>query len=263
MLTKLKEFFVKRKKQVVNVALALAALAGVSLLSTLILYSFGIVYFESGDMRLNTELFEQFKNSWYGWIIIILFQIGITSLLSFIPGVSMAFIILLETLFENQWHAFLIAFIGVMTCSLMMYLLGVFGGYKLCKKLLGEEDCERASNLLNKKGVIFFPLMMAFPAFPDDALVMIAGSLKMSLKWFIPSVVLGRGIGIVTIVFGLGNIPFDKFTTPWHWVAFIAICAILIVAVFWCAIRLNKYLQSKNTEEETNVESKKEEETQE
>ena len=47
--------------------------------------------------------------------------------------------------------------------------------------------------------------MMMFPIFPDDALVMIAGTLKMKLRWFIPSIVIGRGIGIAAIVFGFST----------------------------------------------------------
>ncbi|MBO7290931.1 MAG: hypothetical protein J6U62_05660, partial [Bacteroidaceae bacterium] len=64
---------------------------------------------------------------------------------------------------------------------------------------------------------------------------MVAGTLKMDLKWFVPSIVLGRGIGVVTIVFGLSIVPFDKFTSIWHWIIFIALCALLIVAVFYFA----------------------------
>ena len=117
--------------------------------------------------------------------------------------------------------------------------------YAISKKLIGEEDCEKACELLNTKGLIYFPMMMMFPVFPDDALVMVAGTLKMSLKWFIPSIVIGRGIGVATIIFGLSIVPFDKFTSIWHWVGFIALCALLIVGVFFLANRFNKYMDKK------------------
>jgi uncharacterized membrane protein YdjX (TVP38/TMEM64 family) len=161
----------------------------------------------------------------------------------------MAFIILVQALFDSLWQSFAVAFTGVMLSSLIMYLTGRFGGYKLCKKILGEKDCQRASELLNNKGAVYFPLMMMFPMFPDDALVMVAGTLKMSLKWFIPSIVVGRGIGVVTIIFGLGNIPYDKFTTLWHWIAFVGVCAVGVVGVFYLAYRFNKYLEKRNKTE--------------
>jgi uncharacterized membrane protein YdjX (TVP38/TMEM64 family) len=231
-------------KKLGKILLTILLLVVISVICTLILSAFKIVYFDDG-IKLNQELFLSFANSWYGALLIILIQIVITSLLSFVPGASMAFIILLQTLYDNPVTAFIIAFSGVMLTSFMLYVLGRFGGYALCKKLLGEEDCEKASELLNVRGLIYFPLMMMFPVFPDDALVMVAGTLKMDLKWFVPSIVLGRGIGVVTIVFGLSIVPFDKFTSIWHWVIFIALCALLIVAVFYFANKFNKYMENK------------------
>ncbi len=243
------EFFKKNKKLIVNIIILLLIFLLISLISLFVLWAFDIVYFDDG-INMNIELFDRFKNSWYGSLIVLLVQVVLTTLLCFVPGFSMAFILLVQALFDSLWQSFFIAFTGVMLSSLIMYLTGRFGGYKLCKKILGEKDCERASTLLNNKGAVFFPLMMMFPMFPDDALVMVAGTLKMSLKWFIPSIVLGRGIGIVTIIFGLGTIPYDKFTTPWHWIIFISVCAVFVVTVFYLAYRFNKYLENRNKKED-------------
>ncbi len=239
----------------------------ISLISAVLLYLFGVIYYDEG-IQINKELFAYFSTTWYGCLVIILAQVIITSLLSFVPGASMAFIMLLQTLYDNALVAFIVAFSGVMLSSLMMYLIGRYGGYNLGKKLIGEEDCEKASDLLNNKGLIYFPMMMMFPAFPDDALVMVAGTLKMSLKWFVPSIVFGRGIGVATIVFGLSVVPFDKFTSVWHWVAFILLCALFIVGVFFLAHRFNKFMEKKKVsasagdnadEEMLNDDSEKEE----
>ena len=220
-LQKLKNLTNKYQK-VTKVLLTLLIFLSISLISALLLYLFGVIYYDEG-IQINQALFDSFKNTWYGYIIVVLAQIIITSLLSFS---------------------------GVMLSSFMLYVLGRYGGYNLGKKIIGEEDCKKASDLLNNKGLIYFPMMMMFPVFPDDALVMVAGTLKMSLKWFIPSIVIGRGIGVVTIIFGLSLVPFDKFTSIWHWVGFILACAVLIVAVFFLANRFNKYLEKKNKKEE-------------
>ena len=241
-------FLQKNKKILINGLSLILVFVLISFVSLLILCAFDIVYFDDG-VNINIELFDQFKNSWYGSVIVLLVQVVLTTLLCFVPGFSMAFIILVQALFDSIWQSFAVAFTGVMLSSLIMYLTGRFGGYKLCQKILGQKDCERASELLNNKGAVYFPLMMMFPMFPDDALVMIAGTLKMSLKWFIPSIVLGRGIGVVTIIFGLGNIPYDKFTTPWHWIIFVGVCAIGVVSVFYLAYRFNKYLENRNKKE--------------
>lgn len=228
--------------------LLIGILVGFSVLSLLILSAFGIVSYNDGVV-LNSHLFDAFITAWYGWIIVILFQILFTTLLSVIPGISMAFILLLKTMYPRAWQAFLVSFLGVLLTSFFLYFLGRSGGYVICKKLLGEEDCEKALALMNK-GKIFFPIMMMFPIFPDDALVMVAGTMKMKLSWFIPSIVLGRGVGIATIVFGLSLVPFDKFTSVWHWVLFIAAWALLIVAVIFVAYRFNKYLHKRKAQGE-------------
>lgn len=240
----IKNFFFKNKKKILSLLLTVFIFFAISVISMLLFMAFGIMYFEDG-MQINFEIFNSFRNSWYGSIIFILMQTVFTILLCFIPGTSMAFIILSQALYPSAWQAFLLSFASVMLSSSIMYITGRFGGYKICEKLLGAEDCEKASNLLNNKGVIFFPLMMLFPIFPDDALVMIAGTLKMSLKWFIPSIVIGRGVGIATIIFGLSIVPFDKFTSPLHWIIFILVCAVLIFLVFFLAHKFNKYMEKR------------------
>ncbi len=237
-----------RLKKISRIALMLLIFVVISLISAVLLYLFDVIYLDDDGIQINRELFAYFSTTWYGCIVIILAQVIITSLLSFVPGASMAFIMLLQSLYESSWVAFIVAFSGVMLSSLMMYLIGRFGGYNLGKRIIGEEDCEKACELLNNKGLIYFPMMMMFPVFPDDALVMVAGTLKMSLKWFVPSIVFGRGIGVATIVFGLSIVPFDKFTSIWHWVLFILGCALLICAVFFAANRFNKYMEKKNAE---------------
>lgn len=243
---KVKNFVADNYKKIGNILLVVAVLAALSIGALLLLSAFDIVYYHDG-VQINEHLFDQFLNTWYSWIIIILVQVVVTTLLCFVPGASMGFIILLSHIFLNKLDAFFVAFSGVMLSSLLMYFAGRIGGYAICAKLLGKEDCAKASKLLNNRGVVFFPIMMLFPVFPDDALVMIAGTLRMSLKWFIPSIVVCRGIGIAAIVFGLSSIPFETFTTPWHWILFISECALGILAIFWVANKLSLYLEKRNS----------------
>ena len=241
---KVRTFFAKNKKALLNLLITLAFFVILSVVSALLLMAFNVIYFEDG-MHFNEELFHSFRSAWYGWIVFIIIQTVLSIFLCVIPGAAMAFILLSQAIYPIAWQAFVLSFSSVMISSTVMYLVGRFGGYKLCAKFLGEEDCAKALGLLRDKGTVFFPFMMMFPIFPDDALVMIAGTLKMSLKWFIPSIVIGRGIGIATIIFGFSIIPFDKFTTPWHWIGFVAACAAFVALVFYAAFRFNKLLDSK------------------
>jgi len=245
-LKKIKNFFAENKKKILSVLVILAIIGAISVLSLLLLSAFGIVSFESGELHLNNDIFDDFMNTWYGWVILISLQVIITALLCFIPGASMAFIMLIQTFFDKPWQAFALSFSGVVICSIIMYLTGRIGGYKICELLLGEDDCKKASDLLNHKGAVYFPLMMMFPIFPDDALVMIAGTLRMSMKWFIPSIFIGRGIGVAAIIFGISSIPYEDFTTAGHWIGFIITCAILICAVFYSAYLFNKFLENRS-----------------
>lgn len=235
----------KRNKSLLIHSLWLVlGVVAVSVLSLLLLVLLDIVYFDDG-MKFNSDLFMSFKSEWYGWLLFIALQTVLSILLCAIPGAAMAFTLLSMTIYTNPLHAFIISFVAMLIASGSLYVVGRFGGYKLCVKFLGEQDCERALTLLHDKGTVYFPLFMAFPTFPDEALTMIAGTIKMSLKWFIPSIFIARGIGIAAITFGLSSIPFEKFTTPFHWIAFILICAVGIIGVFWGAHKLNVAMENK------------------
>ncbi len=237
-------FWKKNKKKIINLALLALVVTSISVVIALLLSAFGIIYYDGG-IKFNSYLFDSFKNSWYGWLIVIAVQVFVTTALCFLPGTTMTFLVLIQALYDKPWQAFLISFIGVILSSMLMYLTGKYGGRKLCEKLLGEKDCRRASELLNRKGITFFPVMMLFPMFPDDALVMIAGTLNMSLKWFIPSIVVGRGIGVACIIFGIGSVPYDKFTTPWHWILFVLFVGLAVGGAFFAAYKLNRYIEKR------------------
>lgn len=243
----MRKFVEKKKKLIIDGLVVLGVLIITSLLSLLILYTNGVISFDGG-IKFNEALFISFKNSWYGWIIFILFQTILTMFLCVIPGASMAFIILCTNIYNNSWQAFVISFASVMCSSAVMYFIGRIGGYKLCVRLLGKEDCDKSMSLLRSKSTVYFPLMMMFPMFPDDALVMMAGTLKMKMKFFIPSIIIGRGIGIATIVFGFSIIPFSSFNTVYDWLVFITICGIWIYIIFKLAHKLNEKIEKMKSE---------------
>ncbi len=240
----MKEFLKKNKKIIFNSLLTLLILVLFSAIAAILLIAFDVLYYDGG-IQFNVHIFDSFANSWVGGLLFIVLQIVCTTVLCFLPGTTMMFIVLGQTLYENPWQAFLIVFAGVIISSTAMYLTGRFGGYRLCVKMLGQEDCDKAVGLLRDKGSVFFPIMMLFPMFPDDALVMISGTLKMKLGWFFPSIIVGRGVGIATIIFGLSIVPFEHFTEWWHWVVFIAICALLVVGIFLGALRFNKFMNNR------------------
>ena len=237
----MKNLFIRYKKTILSLLRIALVVLVLSLLALGALLLSGLVYIEKG-IQVNVSLLEGLKNAWYGVLLIIGIQVLVTTVLCFLPGTTMTFLLLLPLLYEKLWQAFLIAFVATMLSSLSMYFVGRFGGRRLCERLLGKEDCDKAAALLRDKGTVYFPLMMLFPAFPDDALVMVAGTLGMRLSWFVPSILIGRGIGIASIIFGFGSIPYERFTSPWHWILFVLAVGIGVLALFFAAHRLNRFL---------------------
>lgn len=244
--TRIKIFFHNNKHLLWSSLWLLLMMVAVSVLSLFLLMLFDVVYFEEG-MQFNSGLFMQFKSKWYGWAVFVLLQTVLSIFLCAIPGAAMAFTLLSMTIYTEPWQAFVISFISMLIASNVLYWIGRSGGRIICEKILGKKDCDRALTLLEHKGTVYFPIMMMFPTFPDEALTMIAGTIGMSLKWFLPSVIIGRSIGIATITFGISAVPFEKFTSPFHWIAFILLCACLIVAVLYGAHKVNVFLEKRRT----------------
>jgi uncharacterized membrane protein YdjX (TVP38/TMEM64 family) len=241
----MKEFVRKNKRLIIRSLLTLGILVLFSFFAAILLVAFDVLYFDGG-IQFNIHIFDKFASSWVGILLFFTLQVVCTTVLCFLPGTTMMFIVLGQTLFTEPWKAFLIVFSGVVVSSTAMYLTGRFGGYRLCVRMLGREDCDRSLTLLRDKGTVFFPVMMLFPVFPDDALVMISGTLKMKLSWFFPSIILGRGVGIATIIFGLSIVPFEHFSEWWHWALFIVLCAAAVICIFLGALRFNKFMQNRN-----------------
>ena len=207
LIDKAKNFIKERKKQIKGFAVVFLIVLAISLVTYFILLGTGVLVHGEEGIEFDVTLFDAYKNKWYGGLIIMLLQTVLTMLLCFIPGISMAFIMLINQLYGGDpMSAFGISFASVMLSSSVLYILGRFGGYRLCEKLLGEEDTEKALGLLRDNGTVYFPLMMMFPVFPDDALTMVAGTIRMRLVWFIPSIVIGRGVGTASIIFGMAEL---------------------------------------------------------
>lgn len=245
LIEKIKNFIIERKKQIQGFALVFLVVLLVSLATYFILLGVGVLENGEDGIAFNVELFDDYKNKWYGGLLIIVLQTVLTMLLCFIPGISMAFIMLINQLYGGDpVGAFGISFASVMISSAVLYILGRFGGYKLCVKLLGEDDTEKALGLLRDNGTIYFPLMMMFPIFPDDALTMVAGTIKMKLTWFIPSIVLGRGIGVASIIFGMTAF-LPAMEKVYDWFILVTILIFCLYCILTLAGNLNKAMAAK------------------
>jgi uncharacterized membrane protein YdjX (TVP38/TMEM64 family) len=240
---------VKEKKDIILKLFALLAIVAViSGVTLTILFATNVLNYDDGFV-FNEHIFDAFRGKWYGFIVFILIQTVLSMLLCVIPGVAAAFVMFSTVLYPNPAMAFLLSYSCVLISSATLYIIGRLGGYRICEKILGKEDCEKSLELLRTRGTVYFPLMMLFPIFPDDALVMIAGTTKMKLSWFIPSIVLCRGVGAATIIFGMSIVPFDQFTSIYDWLVLITVGFFWIQQLFKLANKIDRYFEKKKNAE--------------
>ncbi len=207
-----------------------------------------------------------------GWAVIvyILLRVSFTIFLSFVPACSMIFDLLSVATFDYYPPIviFLICFASVVITSVIMDLIGRFGGNKAIIKILGKEDYEEAKDLVQEKGMVYVPVMYLLPIFPDDAICMVSGATKMNFWVHLAEIILCRGIGCATIVFGLQIIPQDLVNNlkEFNWVYIgnniIEYIRLLVVIVaylgllFWFTRKIDKWLTRYLKKRKTNKDLK-------
>lgn len=225
------------KKQILKWFLVLVGIIGISAIAYVLCWSCGITSIDG--LRAIIE-----QAGVWGWLLFLFLQIFVTSLLCFVPATSMTFIVCSVILF-GAWKGFLISGAGVIMSSMVMFLIGRFGGEKIATKLVGEESLTKAQELVAIKSKIFLPLMFLFPAFPDDALCMVAGMTKMRWWEFLLITIVCRTIGVATTCFlGSSLIEWSALTLI-DWFVLISVCLIDIYFVFKASNLLEKKIKKK------------------
>jgi len=115
-----------------------------------------------------------------------------------------------------SWQFILVTISAYMAGCLLAYFLGWKFGKKAVKWCAGsEEDYEKWSDVLNKKGKWWYLLTVIFPFFPDDLLCIVAGSVNFNFWFYVISNLIGRTIGLITMLYTLvligeigGGFPF-------------------------------------------------------
>lgn len=140
---------------------------------------------------------------WFGYILYIIVQIFMTTLLCFVPATTFTFTLLSVNIF-GVITGLILSIIGCWFSSITMFLVGKYGGTKLVDWLVGEEDRIKAQNLISDRATVLVPVMLACPFFPDDAICMVSGMTKMNVWYFSVMSLITRSIGIASTAL-LGN----------------------------------------------------------
>lgn len=151
------------------------------------------------------EDFLALKNSmgdsiWF-WLIIALLQIF---QVIFIPISNQIITVPLALVFPDElWKVFLCSWLSIWLATMALWCVGRWGGAKLLKWVLNdEEEVKKCSDWLSK-GWVFYPLGMLLPL-PDDIVTVIAGTADFKF-WFVAvTSFLTRAIDVACSVFGFG-----------------------------------------------------------
>ena len=119
----------------------------------------------------------------------------------------------METL---SWQYILVVLSAYMAGCILAYWLGRWFGVKAMRWCAGsQEDFDKWSGFINKKGKWWYFLTVLFPFFPDDLLCIVAGSVKFNFGYYTAMNFVGRGIGLVSTILALkllslggGDFPF-------------------------------------------------------
>lgn len=254
----------EKLKKYLKILIVLLVVAAISVGLYFLLKHFGLT---------DEQKLKEFLINTKGWAVIvyILLRVVATIFLSFVPACSMIFDLLSVATFDYYPPIviFLICFTSVVITSVCMDLIGRFGGNKAIIKILGKEDYEEAKDLVQEKGMVYVPVMYLLPIFPDDAICMVSGATKMNFWVHLLEIVLCRGIGCATIVFGLQIIPQELVNNlkEFNWgyigrniIEYLRLGAVIVTylgLLLWLARRVDKWL-TKRLKNKNVVNTKKE-----
>lgn len=229
------------KQKVLKIGIILLCLIALCVGIYFILKHFGIT-----DVETIRNVVE--KCGVWGWLVFMLMFIFASIFLCFIPGTSASFIVVSIVLF-GAWKAFILSSVSVIIASSIMFFIGHTFGEKVAEKIVGKDSLHKAQNLIDVKSKIFLPLMFLFPAFPDDALCMVAGMTKMKYWYFLIVVAVCRTIGIATICFlGSGFINWASLSII-EWFCLITCCLVWLFVIFKASNKIEQKIKNKKVEE--------------
>lgn len=254
----MKNWLKGHKKQLIQLGVALLLGVIVSGIFLLVFYLTGVIYYDNG-FKFNTELFNSLKgNVWLYLVFIAVESVG-CFVLCMNPIGSGVFVWLGIALFGANWKCYLATLGGCILSYIMIDALGRFGGSKVIIKIFGENEYNQTKQLINEKGLVYVPIMYLLPLFPDDFICLCVGSMKMNWGLHMLYGLIGKSVGIATVVFGVSIIPKDLFLPIsidklYNYFVLIACLIVYITTLFklarWVDKKLSKMLERKRNETE-------------
>lgn len=145
----------------------------------------------------------------------------IPSIVSTVAGIA---------LFGPFWTT-VYSFIGIMTGSVLAFVIGRKWGQKAVEWIIGADSLEKWQKRLKRKDNIILTAMFLLPLFPDDILCFIAGLSSMTMTYFLVMVSISRILAIACTCYSVNFIPFNTWwgLTIWGIILFVTILACVLL----------------------------------
>ena len=116
--------------------------------------------------------------------------------------------------------------------AMLAYLLGRKFGKRAVKWCAGsDEDYDKWSSFINSKGKWFYFGTVLLPFFPDDLLCLVCGATEMNFAFFSIANLIGRGVGLVTMLLVIKLIGFIGGGFPYMIIVWVAALIAEVIAL--------------------------------
>ncbi len=132
----------------------------------------------------------------------------------------------------GPFKATLYSLIGIVSGSLLAFIIGRKLGIKAVNWIVGEDDLNKWLKKLKGKDSLFLTVAFVFPLFPDDILCFVAGLSTMSFSYFFIMNLFSRMLAIVCTCFSVNFIPFNTWWGIIIWIALAVTVAAAFVFVY-------------------------------
>ncbi len=141
--------------------------------------------------------------------------------------------------------------IGIISGSIVAFLIGRIFGFKVAKWLVGEDSLNKGLKAIKGKDKVILTFMFLFPFFPDDILCFVAGITTMSTTFFVVMIFITRIISIFASSYSMNNsiIPYDTWWGILIWVIFISFTLVSMVLLYKKGNKIELYFKKRKNKD--------------
>ncbi len=141
--------------------------------------------------------------------------------------------------------------IGIISGSIVAFLIGRIFGFKVAKWLVGEDSLNKGLKAIKGKDKVILTFMFLFPFFPDDILCFVAGITTMSTTFFVVMIFITRIISIFASSYSMNNsiIPYDTWWGILIWVIFISFTLVSMLLLYKKGNKIELYFKKRKNKD--------------